>query len=124
MFFDEPPTSFGFEIGVVYKSKEDRLFLAVDKNLLVTFVHGVVVECTPTVKPSVSRNVNVERLCNTWEITMDQLDVMSKEYFSPVKTDKARRRLPDKFSSGKNQSQDALNDIWASLRTHRVVGID
>ena len=121
MFFDEPKPSYGFEIGVVYRSKEQRHFLAVDKSLLVTFVYDVVVECTPGVKPSVCRNINVERLCEKWGITMNQLDEMSEEYFSPVKSDKVKRRIPDKFSSKRNYSQDALNSIWASHRTHRVV---
>lgn len=121
MFFDPPKPSNSFEIGVVYKSKEQRLFLAVDKNLLITFVHNTIVECLPAVKPSVARSVNVEKLCNAWKITMDQLDEMSAEYFSPVRSDKVKRRLPDKFGSKKTYSQDALNSMWAMHRTHRVV---
>ena len=124
MFTDNHKSCFGFEIGVVYRNKEQRFFLAVDKSLLFTVVHNTIVECTPTVKPSVARNINVEKLCAKWGITMDQLDEMSGEYFCPVKPDKVRRRLPDKFSSKKTYNQDALNSIWASLRTHRVVGSD
>jgi len=126
MFFDdEEEVIHGFEIGVVYRSKAKRLFLAVDRNLLITFVHGVIVECNPEEKPSVARSVSVERLCHSWKITLDDLDVMSAEYFSPARTDKVKRRLPDKFRSKKHYSQDALNSIWANHRTHRItVGVD
>jgi hypothetical protein len=123
MFFGSQHV-YGFEIGVVYRNKDKRFFLAVDKDLLITFVHGAIVECSPTVKPSVARNINVERLCECWGITLDDLDVMSAEYFSPIKNSKPKRRLPDKFGAKKNYSQDALNSIWAMHRTHRVVGVE
>lgn len=120
MFFKEEAVH-GFEIGVVYKSNDKRLFLAVDRDLLITYVHDVIVECAPLIKPSVARNVSVEKLCRVWRITMDDLDVMSAEYFSPIKTDKVKRRLPDKFRSKQTHSQDILNNIWAKHRTHRIV---
>ncbi len=111
-----------FEIGVVYRNKKNRLFLAVDKSLLVTFVHNTIVEVVPSVKPSVSRTVNVESLCDAWGITMDRLDEVSEEYFAPVKCDKANRRLPDKFRSQEPLNQDSMNSLWATIRTHRVIG--
>ena len=113
-------STYGFEIGVVYKNKNKRLFLAVDRDVLITYVNGVIVECTPSVKPSVARSVNVEKLCDAWCITLDDLDIMSEEYFAPIKTTKTKRRLPDKFSPKNNYSQDALNSIWAKHRTHRL----
>ena len=120
MLFGTCPPAYGFEIGVVYKSKQNRLFLAVDKTLLVTFVNDVIVECTPSVKPSVARSINVEELCDVWRISMDQLDEISEDYFSPIKSNKVKRRLPDKFKDSEPISQDSLNKIWAMHRTHKV----
>ena len=111
-----------FEIGVVYRNKKNRLFLAVDKHLLVTFVLGTIVEITPKTKPFVSRSVNVESLCEAWDISMDRLDEMSSEYFSPVRNDKVKRRLPDKFRDSETMSQVSMNSLWATLRTHKVIG--
>ena len=113
-----------FEIGVVYRSKNQRYFLSVDKNLLIIFVHGVIVECVPKVKPSVARNINVERLCEKWGIELDDLDVVSDRYFSPIKSEKTKRRIPDKFGASQSYNQDTLNSMWAIHRTHKVVGTD
>ena len=110
-----------FEIGVVYRSVFDRFYLAVDKRALVTFVHGVIIEVEePDNKFSVVRTMNVEKLCVTWRITMDHLDEMSAIYFAPIRSNRAKRRLPDKFSSKERLSQDMINNVWARLRTHRV----
>jgi len=114
-----------FEIGVVYRNRYDRCFLAVDKRSLITFVHDVIVECDePNTKFNVVRTMSVEKLCHAWGITLDRLDQMSAEYFAPVRNDRVKRRLPDKFSSKENYSQDMINNMWAKRRTHRVAGFD
>lgn len=120
---DEPTTT--FEIGVVYRSTAGRCYLAVDRCLLVTLIHDVTLEVEdPTGKFSVMRGMSVEKLCHEWQITLDRLDDMSAEYFAPTKSNRARRRLPDKFSNKEHLSQDMLNNIWARHRTHRVSGVD
>jgi len=110
-----------FEIGVVYRNGYGRHYLSVDRNFLVTMVYGNVVECENPPKPySVIRSVSVEKLCNIWRITLDELDEkISNVYFAPVKT-QTKRRLPDKFSSKMDYSQDMINMLWAKHRTHRV----
>jgi len=114
-----------FEIGVVYRSASGMYYLAVDWHHLITFVHGVIVECKkPTSKFSVTRNISVERLCKEWRISQDTLDDMSSEYFAPIRSNRAKRRLPDKFSSKEHYSQDMVNILWARHRTHRVIGVD
>jgi len=114
-----------FEIGVVYRSPSGRFYLAVDWQLLITFVHDVIVECEcSTSKFSVTRNISVEKLCREWNISQELLDEMSSEFFAPIRSNRAKRRLPDKFSSREHYSQDMVNIIWARLRTHRVIGAD
>jgi len=114
-----------FEIGVVYRSPSDRHYLAVDKRALITFVHDVILEVDePANKFSVVRTMSVEKLCYEWRIPLGRLDEMSAIYFSPTRSNRAKRRLPDKFSSKENYSQDMINILWAKRRTHRIVGID
>ena len=114
-----------FEIGVVYRSLSERYYLAVDKQCLVTFVHDVILEVEePINKFSVVRTMSVEKLCDEWRITMNKLDEMSAIYFAPARSNRAKRRLPDKFSSKEHSSQDMVNILWARMRTHRIVGSD
>jgi hypothetical protein len=114
-----------FEIGVVYRSQTERYYLAVDKQSLITIVHDVVIELDePTNKFSVVRTMSVEKLCHTWGITLDRLDEISAVYFAPTRSNRAKRRLPDKFSSKETYSQDMINILWAKHRTHRVAGTD
>lgn len=111
-----------FEIGVVYKSDKGRCYLATDKHSLITFVRNIIVDCAePRNKFSVARSTTVEELCHYWGITLERLDEMSAEYFAPQRSNKARRRLPDKFSSRENYSQDMVNELWATHRTHRIL---
>lgn len=114
-----------FEIGVVYRSQFNRYYLAIDKQSLLTFVHDVILEVDePTNKFSVVRTMSVERLCEEWGITLDRLDEMSDIYFAPTRSNRVKRRLPDKFSSKEVLSQDMVNNLWAKHRTHRVAGAD
>jgi hypothetical protein len=113
--------SYDFEIGVSYKNKYGRYYLAVDKDVLVTFVCGDIVECQNlTGKYSVARNISVEKLCNIWEITLDDLDVMSEIYFAPTRLEGTRRRLPDKYNVKDDYKQETINKFWAIHRTHRI----
>ena len=122
-YFEDTVTT--FEIGVVYRSQTSRYYLAVDKHSLVTFVHDVILEVDdPVTKFSVVRTMSVEKLCNEWDITMGRLDEMSAIYFAPHRSNRAKRRLPDKFSSKEHYSQDMINILWAKHRTHRVAGAD
>lgn len=119
----EPPLK--FEIGVVYKSQFERCYLAVDKRLLITFVFDLILEVDdPVNKFSVVRTMSVEKLCHEWGIMLDQLDEMSAVYFAPTRSNRAKRRLPDKFSSKERYSQDMINILWAKHRTHRIAGVD
>ncbi len=112
-----------FEIGVVYRSCFDRYYLAVDKRSLITFVYDVIIEVDePTTKFSVVRTMSVEKLCHEWGITLDRLDEMSAIYFAPIRSNRTKRRLPDKFSSKENYSQEMINSLWAKHRTHRITG--
>ena len=113
-----------FEIGVVYKSRFDRHYLAVDKRSLITFVYDLILEVNdPDNKFSVVRTMSVEKLCHEWGIPLNRLDEMSAIYFAPTRSNRAKRRLPDKFSSKENYSQDMINILWAKHRTHRVAGV-
>ncbi len=121
----EQTTPANFEIGVVYRSPLDRYYLAVDRRVLITFVHDVIVICdNPKNKFSVSRTVSVEKLCNAWRINQNRLDEMSAEFFAPIRSNKVKRRLPDKFSNREVYSQDMVNTLWARHRTHRLSGTD
>lgn len=112
---------YNFEIGVAYKNKYGRYYIAVDKDVLVTFVGGDVVECGNLAgRYSVVRNISVEKLCNLWEITLDHLDEMSNSYFAPQRVEHSRRRLPDKYSAKDDYKQETINKLWALHRTHKV----
>jgi len=113
---------YDFEVGVVYRSDAyGRYYLAVDKNSLITIVGDITLECNRLRGSySVVRNISVEGLCSIWKIPIGRLDEMSKRYFVPVRNNKTGRRLPDRFKTKQNTSQDSLTAIWARHRLHRI----
>lgn len=114
---------YNFEIGVAYKNKYGRYYLAIDKDVLMTFVSNDIVENRNlTAKYSVVRNISVEKVCGIWGVTLDRLDEMSAIYFAPERVEGTRRRLPDKFNTKDDYKQDTINKLWALHRTHRVQG--
>ena len=116
-------SDYSFEIGVAYRNKYNRFYLAVDKDVLITFIGGDIIEGRDlTGKYSVVRNISVEKLCEIWEITLDELDEMSEGFFAPKRSEGTRRRLPDKFNTKDDYKQETINKLWALHRTHRVQG--
>lgn len=113
-----------FEIGVVYKDSKGRLFLATDKEVLITFIHRFLMELErPTQRYTVMRNVSVREMCRNWGIHLAELDNASKKYFAPSRSG-TKRRLPDRFGRKKEPvRQEVENVLWAEFRTFKTIGI-
>ena len=104
-------TSPHYEIGVVYK-KNSRFYLAVSDRQLISFKDGRALEVRPYLKYEVLRQITVNHLCDRWGIEIDQLDAVTRPYFSPAEEGiKPRPR-------GTRQTRAMEDHRW---RTHRTI---
>jgi len=104
----------GFEIGVVYK-KGPRYFIAVSDALLVNGNKGLVSEVRPYgANYDTVRSISVEDICDHWDISLDQFDVLMSAYLTPPETEvKARPR-------GSRRKKDDDDEYWRRHRTGRI----
>lgn len=101
------------EIGIVYQ-KSGRLFIAVSDALLVNCKKGLVTEVRPTSKYDTVRSISVEDLCERWELTLEQFDVLMNSYLAPVNIEtKSRPR-------GSRRTKSADEEYWRRHRTGRI----
>lgn len=101
------------EIGLVYRRNE-KFFIAVNETTLVNGEKGLVSEIRPHSKYDLVRNITVEELCEAWDVSLDQFDVLMQGYLSPADVEiKARPR-----GSRKNKKVD--DDYWRRHRTGRI----
>lgn len=103
-----------FEIGVVYR-KETRHFIAVSDVLLVSCAKGLVTEVKPYGKSySAVRSISVEALCDRWDISLDQFDLLMDGYLTPPQTSiKPRPR-------GERRKKGDDDEYWQRHRTGRI----
>ena len=106
-----------FEVGVIYKYRT-RHYLAVDQQLLVTVVKGVLREIRPVIRYAVVRGLRVEDLCGIWGVTLNEIDKISAEYLTPSK-DGVKRRT-SRFSTPRSQGKEVEEETWRRVRTHRI----
>jgi len=104
----------GFEIGVVYR-KEARHFIAVSDVLLVCCAKGLVTEVKPYGKSySAVRSISVEELCDRWDLSLEQFDILMAGYLTPPQTTvKARPR-------GERRKRVDDDEYWRRHRTGRI----
>ena len=102
-----------FEIGLVYK-RNQRFYLAVSSDKLITRKNGKMVETKPSAQYDVVRSISVEVLSESWGLTLDQFDQTTKEHLSPLETvGKTRPR----GTCRKTSSED---EYWRRSRTGRI----
>ncbi len=102
-----------FEIGVVYR-RGNRLFLAVQTDVLVTFKDGAAQQVRPQGKYEVVRSISVEELCARWQITLDVLDTTTAAYLAPA-TEGLKTR-----PRGSRRTRVADEFAWRNLRLTRL----
>lgn len=107
----------GFEVGVVYRGSDSRLWLAVAPGALVRFEQGKVHDRHPHKGNfscyTVMRAVSVARLCAHWGIGEPELEELTRVYFSTSPT--ALRLRP----RGPRHNAQDLEDVRVA-RTHRL----
>jgi hypothetical protein len=101
------------EIGIVYK-KGSRLFIAVAESLLVNCEKGLVTEVRPNSKYEAVRSISVEDLCEKWDLSLDQFDVLMTGYLSPSNTDVRSR------PRGSRRDKKDDDEYWRRHRTGRI----
>jgi len=106
------------EIGSVYRRK-GRVYLAVDLNLLISYVNGKCEEVRPS--PSrvfrIDRSLSINLLLVAWEITLDELDRTTYLYLRPA----AHRNVGVRQRRSKRRgSNDEELEIFRALRLQRV----
>ena len=101
------------EIGIVYQ-KNSRYFIAVGEMTLVNCEKGLVTEVRPYTKYDTVRTISVEDLCEKWDITLDQFDVLMSAYLTPESADvKPRPR-------GSRRKKSSDDEYWRRHRTGRI----
>jgi hypothetical protein len=101
-----------FEIGLVYQ-KGNRLFIAIDPSTLVSFRGGAAAKIRPNTQYGAVRSCSVEKLCEQWEITLDEFDAEMSQYLFPQQTTKTRPR-------GQRRTKGKERDYWRRHRTGRI----
>lgn len=74
--------SSGYEIGEVYTRDYTRYYLAVSETELMGRYKRSFKVFEPFKRFEVMRTISVEDLCRNWRISIDELDRITKPYFS------------------------------------------
>ena len=99
------------EIGFVYRRK-DRFYLAVSDTVLLSVANGRFHETRPNTRYEVIRNISVERLCQQWGVTSEELDRATAKFLTP--SIEGRIREPE--------SDGYFYHSYEGLRTFRKAG--
>jgi len=101
-----------YEIGVVYQ-RGPRYYIAVSTSTLISYKNRNVIEIRPHVQYDMVRSVTVERLCELWEMTIDEFDELMSGYLKPPEMDVRTR------PRGLKRGADEEEDFWKKHRTGR-----
>lgn len=101
------------EIGVVYK-RGHQLFLAISDSILISYKRGEFVESPSSPSCLPARDTTVDDLCDSWGVSVDQIDEVMLSRMTPAAKKISRRR------STVQRSSIAEDDYWRRLRLSRI----
>lgn len=76
-------------VGLVYRDDE-RYFLAVDREVLLTAAGGRLVDLRPGRRLTIARDVSVGDLCHRWGVSIAAMDRRVEEFLAPSEDGRIR----------------------------------
>lgn len=106
-----------YDIGLAYKDKRNRFWLAITKRKLLSVRNNKILFIQPISQYKLYKYLPVENLADCWGITLDQFDqIVQKFIFVPEAVLHSKRK-----AKGRRRTSDqTLEAIYRALRTVKI----